>query len=409
MTPALPERPHLGHLEKSAEQLLAAHRRGDVRCCEFLRGLRRFAAATDAAILSAELTLMDTKQVVAVHYGCASWGDLRDQIGTGQVTTEHSLAAVTVEHEIPEYAGAGVPLAIVAALRDAGVDIGFAEFAAASGWAFSFGYRYEDVSPAHMAVRGDPERDGPWEVFAFLPRKLGFEYEMAPTADATALWDFVRTHVDAGTPIMSEHLDGGLITGYQELHGKRLLYFDGTVGSGWLEAGGLQPHAAYVFGNRRSTPAENITRLALERALAKSVAHEYDGTPQGLAALRAYLGDVVDPSKDFAATEEWFCWAAFERLLARRCCELWLGTVADRLDGDAREPTLRAAEHYGRAAACYDAYRAEVAGGAARQGGLCERARTPDRIAVIAPLLEQGIDAEAAGVDALERAVGALR
>ena len=410
MTPSLPKRPDLEHLKKSAKQLLAAHRRGDARCCGFLRRLRRFAAATDEGILSAGLTLKDTQLLVAMHYGCASWSELRDQVGAERITlAEHSLATVTVEPEIPEYAGAGVPLAVVAALRHAGVEVGFAEFAAASGWAFSFGYRYEDVSPAHMAVRGNPERDGPSEVFAFLPVKLGFSYEMARTGDVPALWSFVRTHVDAGTPVMSEHLDGGLITGYQEVRDKRLLYFDGTVGSGWIDAGGLDPHAVYVFGSRRTKPVENITHLALERAVAKVEPHDHDGTPQGLAALRAYLADVADPGKDFAATQEWFCWAAFERLLARRCCELWLRSAADRLDGEAREHTLQAAEHYGCAATYYDRYRTEVSDGVPPSSGLRERARVPDRIAVIAPLLEQGISAEAAGVGALVRAVRALR
>ena len=57
---------------------------------------------------------------------------------------------------------------------------------------------------------------GPFEVFAFLPNRLGFGYAQAPTADQDTLWRFVNKHVDAETPIMSEHLDGGLITGYRE-------------------------------------------------------------------------------------------------------------------------------------------------------------------------------------------------
>ena len=63
--------------------------------------------------------------------------------------------------EIPEYAGPGVPLAVTAALNHAGVEIDYMEFAAATGWAFSFGYLYDGVWPAHMAVRGTPGGDVP--------------------------------------------------------------------------------------------------------------------------------------------------------------------------------------------------------------------------------------------------------
>ena len=125
-----------------------------------------------------------------------------------------------------------------------------------------------------MAVRGNPESDGPFEVFAFLPDRFGFGYESVLTEDHDALWRFVKKHVDAGTPIMSEHLDGGLITGYREDDAERRLYFDGTVGAGWLRVGALQPHAVYVLEKQRGAmPRETITRQALRRAVEKGSPH----------------------------------------------------------------------------------------------------------------------------------------
>jgi hypothetical protein len=283
------------------------------------------------------------------------------------------------------------------------------EFAAATGWAFSFGYSYEDVSAAYMAVRGDPKADGPFEVFAFLPQQYGLDYEMARTAEPDELWPFVMDHVDAGIPIMSEHMDGGLITAYREQSGRRQFYFDGTVFPGWIDIDKLNPYAVYSFVQRHEVrPRDEIRRRALERAVTKGIAHTWNGTPQGMAALRRYLADVSDVTKDFADTGEWFCWAAFERLMARRCCEVWLRRAASELDGEARTLVNEAADRYGEAFEGYDRYRVEMGAGERRPRSNERTARTPDRIAATARMLQSGIEAEAAGLEALARAVALL-
>ncbi|MFH1417412.1 MAG: hypothetical protein ABII12_03890 [Planctomycetota bacterium] len=411
MPSPLPKHPNLDHLKKSAKQLLAAQRRGEARCCHLLRSLRRFAEASDANILAARVSLSETQLVVAMHFGFSSWAGLREHALAGRMTNSNSIAAVAerCEQEIPDYCGAGVPLGVVAAMNHAGVEIDFMEFAAASGWAFSFGYEYGDISPAYMAVRGDPKSDGPLEVFAFLPGCFGLGYDMARTQDPDAVWAFVKKHVDAGTPIMSEHMDGGLITGYHEEKCNRQICFDGTVMPGWIDVDKLGPYAVYVLVKQgEPMPRGEITRLALKRALAKGAAHDWRGEPQGMAALRAYAADVADPTKDFSQTEEWFCWAAFERLAARRCCEVWLRSVAAEFAGQARNSALAAAKHYGRASEWYARYGYEVSTCEPVPRSLRDRARVPERIAAIAPLLEQGIAAEQAGLAALEETVRAL-
>ncbi len=155
-------------------------------------------------------------------------------------------------------------------------------------------------------------------------------------------------------------------------------------------------------------PRGEIARLALKRAFALGSAYDWRGTPQGMAGLEAYLADVTDPTKDFARTEEWFCWAAFERLTARRCCAMWLRSAAADVTGKARDSALAAAEHYGRAFEFYESYGSEVSACEPKPRTLRDRARTPERIAVIAPFLEQGIAAEKAGLEALGQAVRAL-
>lgn len=411
MPASLPKQPDIDHLKKSAKRLLAAQRRGDPRCCHLLRALRRFSEAKDSDILEARVTLHEVQHVVALHFGFSSWAELRRHVLAQRTTNSISIAAVEqhAEQEIPQYAGAGVPMGVAAALNHAGVDIGFMEFAAASGWAFSFGYKYDDVSPAYLAVRGEPKSDGPMEVFAFLPGCFGFGYELALTKEPEAVWAFVVKHVDAGTPIMSEHLDGGLISGYQEQGGTRQVFFDGVPMPGRIDVDGLDPHAVYVLVKRSDPmPRDEVTRLALKRAFAKGSAHDWRGTPQGLAALRAYAADVADPSKDFARTEEWFCWAAFERLMARRCCAVWLRSAAAAVGEKARASLMVAAEQYERAFKCYESYLSEVSDREPMRQALRERARAPERIKVIVPLLEQGIAAEKAGLEALGQATCAM-
>jgi len=408
MTASLPSHPSIEHLKKQAKQLLAAQRNGMVQCCQLLRRINRFSEATDEEILAAHVTLAETQFIVALHYGFESWAKLRAEVRTRPIQDVNSLEAVIQRcgEEIPDYAGPGVPLGVVAALNHAGVEIDYMEFAAASGWAFSFGYKYDDVSAAYMAVRGNPEADGPFEVFAFLPQQLGFEYEMARTAEPDVLWRFVQQHVDAGTPIMSEHMDGGLITSYREHGSQRQLFFDGTVMPGWIDVDKLNPYAVYCLVRQRDpNQRDQIQRLALERAVAKGEAHSWKGVPQGVAALSRYLFDVRDISKDFAETEEWFCWATFERLMARRCCQVWLQRTAEDLDDEARKYTAAAAERFGAAFAYYEDYRAEVGGGEPTRRSLEERARTPERISVVGDILEEGIRNETEGLSLLRQAV----
>ncbi len=411
MPAPLPANPDLEFLKESAKRLLAAHRQGDRRCCTLLRGLTRLADVSDDEILAAELKLADTQQLVATHYGFANWEQLRRQVLAERKTSGVNLESVRqrCRPPLPEYAGAGLPLAVVAALNHAGIEIDYSTFVATTGWAFSFGYEYDDISPAFMAVRGDPDADGPFEVFSFLPEALGCGYESARTGPPEELWPFCVTHVDAGRPIISEHLDGGLINGYHEQEGFRQLHFDGTVGSGWIDVAGFQPFAVYVLvpaGERLAE--EEIVRKALRRALAKASAHEWKGVPQGMAALEAYREDVADPGRDFEKCPEWFCWAAFERLMARGCAERWLRRIHRSLPDAAAALVERAAGCYGRAYAGYDRYCHAVTTGACDGVPLRERARTPERIGAIVPLLEEGIVAEAGGIALLAEAVNLL-
>ena len=283
------------------------------------------------------------------------------------------------------------------------------EFTAASGWAFSFTYLYDDVSPSHQAVRGVPGGDGVYESFAVLAGRLGYGFEAQRVDDQDAVWAFVRRHIDAGTPILGEHFDGGLICGYRQADETREVWYASTAFTGWVDIAKLNPLEACVLVKEgEGLPREQLYREALRRAVRlASPGADGRGVPSGLEALWAYAADVADPWKGFAQTGgRWFRWAGFERLSARACCAVWLQSAAEVLGRDARQPLLDAAAEYGRAADLYHSFWVALRG-LADEGD--ELARSPEKIATIAPLLEQAVAHEEAGLAAMQEALAALQ
>jgi hypothetical protein len=294
---------------------------------------------------------------------------------------------------------AGLPTAYVQALNHAGIDIDFADFAALSGWAFSFGYKYDDISTAYLAVRGAPGADGPYEAFQ-IAEWFGLGYESARTEEKDELWAFVQKHINAGTPIISEHYDGGLICGYRGKDGRREVWFAVDPPSGepaWVDINDLHPYEVCALVKKGDPlPKQELYVKALQRAVMYATPHDSGGVPQGLAALEAYAADVADPSKDFAKCGEYFCWATFERLMARRCAAVWLERAAEELD---QFLGLGAAvARYQHAYDLYDEYRRAVGGGDPNSGITPEQLRSPEKIAQIVPLLRRALDEERAGL-----------
>jgi len=338
-------------------------------------------------------------------------GGAEEEVWPGQVRPEALVAldAAPFGLEDVKYSGAGVPLAHARALQQAGTPISYSDFAAICGWAFSFGYAYDDGDTAVMAVCGEPGRDGPLEVFRWLTERLGYEYMGVPVAETQRFVAFVKEHVDAGRPLITDQMDGGLIYGYRERDGVQQAWFGGPVGAGWLAPGDFQgPVWAYAL-RRKGEAMERgqLYREALARALKKASPHEWNGVPQGLAALEAYRRDVADPAKDFAGRDTWFCWATFERMSARLCCAQWLTKAADELGGAAERPLRRASRHYERAFEGYDRFRAAL--GCGEGTGLSLRElRTPERIAEVVPILDEAIAEEQSGMEDLKVALAAL-
>ena len=413
MTAALPLLASLEHLKNQAKSLLKTHDEGKPDACETLRHVHRLSRKSDAAILAAPVQLQEAQHAIALEYGFKSWVELKQEVESrerreaeerqewaevlpGQVRPESlarfALRTIDLPEDIP-YLRAGVPSAVVQLLKHKGESVDFAEVTAAGGWAFSFSYAYGDSHIGALSV----------EDFAFLPERLGYEREAVSCGAREALWSFVCRNVDAGVPMVCTHYDGGLVYGYRMKDGVRQMWFDGTVAMGWTDITSPHPMDSCQTLVKKGEPRQEaeILREALGIALQKA-------SPGGVAALEAYAADVEDPGKDFAESSAfWFCWAAFERLSARWCCARWLRSAAGVLP-EAHGHLLSAAEHYERAFQLYGDYRKEVHAGAPTGLSLHERARTPERIAAISPILRKAIDAERSGIAELQKAVAAV-
>ncbi|MFH1571830.1 MAG: hypothetical protein ABIL09_27820, partial [Gemmatimonadota bacterium] len=299
--------------------------------------------------------------------------------------------------------GASLPRAITRALQLNGADIGFAQVAAGSGWAFSFGYDYGNW---HVAALG-------MDQFSWLPEQLGYRRHEVPCGERDSrqdLWQFVAEHIDAGRPVITTMGDGGLITGYRRGEGGLEILFDGEPMSGWV---GLDtPHpldrCAVLVREAEPRPRRDIVPESLARALAAARPHADRGTPLGLAALEAYRADVEDPAKDFDGVSEWFCWAAFERLTARQAGAEWLRAAAGVTGGEAADLLAAAADQYERAFRAYSEYDRLVHAEEGSGRSVQERLRTPEHIAALAPVLGQGIEAERSALSRLEAALGSM-
>jgi hypothetical protein len=80
MPRALPSRPSLDQLKHQAKDVLKAHHAGDAAACGILRRLPKLAAACDAELLAAAVTLNDAQFALALEYGFRNWSALKRHV-----------------------------------------------------------------------------------------------------------------------------------------------------------------------------------------------------------------------------------------------------------------------------------------------------------------------------------------
>lgn len=76
----LPPQPNFEHLRNEAKSLQKAHQRKDPGVCTTLRRMHRFKDASDEQILAADLSLTEAQFALAMDYGFADWGALREAV-----------------------------------------------------------------------------------------------------------------------------------------------------------------------------------------------------------------------------------------------------------------------------------------------------------------------------------------
>jgi len=143
MSKSLPSKPSMVQLRNQAKDLLKAHRGGDRSICAALRLLGRFEHANDAEILKRRLALHDAQHALALEYGFENWNALRARVeGSGSPEVAPAallkLARRRLGREMPYFPPQMVK-GYVQALNALGTKIDYVDFAAATGWAFSFG------------------------------------------------------------------------------------------------------------------------------------------------------------------------------------------------------------------------------------------------------------------------------
>jgi len=223
MPRVLPVRPDLDQLKHQAKSLTKAQRRGDTDACTVLRHLRRFAAASDADILAADVHLHEAQYALALDYGFPSWYALRTHVlaqtripvtATLQRDGERVwLDGVKGWHVSEKQIS--VHAAMEAVLRAAGEEMSYDYLVGVSGLAFRL--------QVHFDGGFCPSAPHPANGFECLelaraasPLQMEFlnAYQVEG-ADRTAVLDKVKASIDRGIPVQYGSEEDGVVVGYQ--------------------------------------------------------------------------------------------------------------------------------------------------------------------------------------------------
>ncbi|MCY2926299.1 MAG: ATPase, T2SS/T4P/T4SS family, partial [Planctomycetota bacterium] len=120
VTLSLPQRPSIEYLRKQAKSVLKRHNAGNAEVCLILRHLHRFTDATDEAVLSAELSLVEVQFALAMEYGFKDWNALKQHVESLEAVAAEtaSVSAPDAEPPWPELRRAIVAEAVAIGASD---------------------------------------------------------------------------------------------------------------------------------------------------------------------------------------------------------------------------------------------------------------------------------------------------
>ncbi len=223
MTRSLPVRPSLRFLQEQAKDLLKDQRASDARVCSTLRLLRRFHAASDGDILSADVALTEVQFALALDYGFASWPAMKQHIET---VTADAASPATPEGEpgiklvLPGVPKIGYhkrscpfPGSAEAVLKYLGHAEPYDYLMGISGAAFRRLWHRDDGGNIDLGYFQP-------EPFRLMFSALGYDYRVYPMSNKPVLIEAVKQSIATGKPVIAFGIIGppeaGLVCGYDQ-------------------------------------------------------------------------------------------------------------------------------------------------------------------------------------------------
>jgi hypothetical protein len=365
----LPLRPNLEQLKHQAKDLLKSHHAGDAAACGLLRRLPRLAAATDAELLAAVVTLNDAQFALALEYGFESWQALKQHVdsivGARGVRKENARTWIEGVPELRWGQSGECTLAgaLSAALSVTPSPSGYADLMGWSGLAFRFRWyrRFDEPGWCPSSPVGEFSEEitaaakaSAWEIEQ--ETRMGQDHpDMSPCAPA------IRQSIEAGYPVVGypdSDLNVAVAYGFEEAEGQMTFLWNAYGRSGlrvpaskvgpwlmFLRAQGKPMSARAAMVQALSTPNWRRKRLPHWGKNAGEAAYLY-----GADALRTWREDIGQAetfpvgSRKSLFFVSWWCFDCF--LDAREAAATFLRKHADDLEDETRPTLLRAAELY---------------------------------------------------------------
>ena len=416
MNPSFPPKPSLEQLRKQAKDVLKLHKQGSRECCDVLRSLRQFAAASEGQILVAEVSLNQAQYALAMHYGYESWNGLKGHVESlradaAEPRLRRRPDEVVIEGlEHMDWGGSffrrqdSVMVTFAALLRAAGKAVTFEQVAGVSGAAFRLHVAQPGWCPSAACTGpGFNCSDLALEAFGCAAETIDLEHADSPGAMARARRAIVAS-IDQGRPALYYDGESNLIMGYRD-EGKVLICKPYPGGDGYKEMTSLRGMLGDVWfvqiiseqgeqPNWRDSVAKSLQTAVM---LARTPA--FGTYASGFAAYQAWIDGLENPSDKPNLHANAYCYAIL--LTNRAAAADYLRGLEGLFDGGTFDRLRTAAERYANVSARLLAGRSCIA-------QPWEESWTPQNRQAEAEIMRDNLADERAAIGEIEQALRAI-
>ena len=317
MTRTLPPRPDLTQLKHQAKDLLRAHEQQDSSCCAALRRLRRFADASNAAVLAAPVALHEAQYALAMEYGFASWNALKRHVEkvTGRPSPvrrekDRTYIAGLEKHSIgcQNAHDNSVIACIAGAMAIMGEEkMTYPYLMGVSGAAFRVQMHQPNWCPsAACAPCGYDCVPGAMKATGYRMTSLPVKHDANPEQAILNAGPMIQESIERGVPVVYISEEAGLAVGYRS-DGQRIIRAYESPQEGYSDTsdwpwviGVIQPEDMPM--DRRDAVAASL-RLAVTLANTE----RFGNYLSGFAALTHWTNALLDDARFNALTaDNWF-------------------------------------------------------------------------------------------------------